>query len=267
MSGHIARKEARWASVVSSEGSQFRVPWELLRRNTNGQRKRVTLYQDWFKARFRPGDRVSSRRGSRSIRGIIVRMGPKRARVRTENGSFYVAYSRLSPTESGLARDDARRLDETEELAMRLMEQHGLEGWSFQFSDATRQAGVCQYSLKVIGMSRLYCVHVTDQEVRDTILHEIAHAIVGPGHHHDRIWKATARSIGCTGDRCHTAEFALPRYFITCPRCGWSLKRHVRKRGLICKTCKMPLQYTEFSPEAWEKAQISERMRNPKARA
>lgn len=41
-------------------------------------------------------------------------------------------------------------------------------------------------------------------KIQDTVLHEIAHAIVGNKHHHDRIWKDCAQRIGSTGSRLAT---------------------------------------------------------------
>jgi len=40
--------------------------------------------------------------------------------------------------------------------------------------------------------------------IENTVLHEIAHAIVGNEHYHDRVWKECAQRIGCTGDRLAT---------------------------------------------------------------
>ena len=40
--------------------------------------------------------------------------------------------------------------------------------------------------------------------IENTVLHEIAHAIVGAEHHHDRVWRDCAQRIGCTGDRLAT---------------------------------------------------------------
>lgn len=40
--------------------------------------------------------------------------------------------------------------------------------------------------------------------IEDTVLHEIAHAIVGNKHHHDKVWRDCAQRIGCTGSRLAT---------------------------------------------------------------
>lgn len=254
ISGHIARKTPQKADIVGTDGGEYRVPWDLLARNEAESRKRVTLRRDRLKAHFRPDDEVLIPHGQGSIEGTVARLGPKRALVATGHGSYYVPYGLLTRAGPGPDRGDDRRLAEVAAEAERLMSRHGLTGWSFQFEDASKQAGVCVFGLNVIGLSRLYCLHATDRQVRNTILHEIAHALVGPKHNHDAAWKAVARSIGCTGDRCHKVEFAPPRYIARCATCGWAIKRNVRKRGAICKACRTPVSYITFTKKRWELA-------------
>ena len=254
ISGHIARKTPQKADIVGTDGGEYRVPWDLLAQNEAESRKRVTLRRDQLKVQFRPDDEVLIPHGQGRIEGILARLGPKRALVATEHGSYYVPYGLLTRAGPSPDRDDSRRLAEVAAEAERLMSRHGLTGWSFQFEDASKQAGVCVFGLKVIGLSRLYCLHATDRQVRDTILHEIAHALVGPKHNHDAAWKAVARSIGCAGDRCHKVEFAPPRYIARCIMCGWAVKRNVRKRGAICKSCRTPVSYITYTKKGWELA-------------
>jgi predicted SprT family Zn-dependent metalloprotease len=40
--------------------------------------------------------------------------------------------------------------------------------------------------------------------IENTVLHEIAHAIVGAVHHHDNVWRDCAQRIGCDGNRLAT---------------------------------------------------------------
>ncbi|HRI96053.1 MAG TPA: SprT-like domain-containing protein, partial [Nocardioides sp.] len=87
-------------------------------------------------------------------------------------------------------------------LAEYLLEVHGLDDWDVAYDNAKRRAGVCRFADKTLGLSApLTAVH-SDDDVRDTILHEIAHALVGPQHGHDATWVAKARAIGSSGERC-----------------------------------------------------------------
>ncbi len=124
-------------------------------------------------------------------------------------------------------------------LAERLVEQHGLDGWSVEYDSAKRRAGVCRFQDRVIGLSApLTALHDEDR-VRDTILHEIAHALVGPRHGHDAIWREVAMRIGSSGERCVDAE--APRvsgaWMGVCPA-GHVIDRHRRpERVYSCPQC------------------------------
>ena len=88
-----------------------------------------------------------------------------------------------------------------------------------------------------IGLSApLTAVH-PDEEVRDTILHEIAHALVGPRHGHDEVWRAMALRIGCSGERCVSddAPGIEGDWVGTCPA-GHRVTRHRRpERPSSCR--------------------------------
>lgn len=92
-------------------------------------------------------------------------------------------------------------------MALQLMEQHGLlaQGWSFGWNRAKTYCGMCFYSQRRIVLSVHFASRNAEEVVRDTVLHEIAHAIVGPGHGHDRHWKLTAIMLGAKPRRCKAA--------------------------------------------------------------
>lgn len=78
-----------------------------------------------------------------------------------------------------------------------------------------------------------------EAEVRDTILHEIAHALVGPEHQHDEVWRRTAVRIGSTGTRCVSddAPRVAGNWRGTCSA-GHAVERHKRpERLLSCPQC------------------------------
>ena len=253
--GHVARKTVRKCTVVATNGKTYEVPWVLVSRRDGAERRRVNAPSDAMKSKFRPGDQVEFEYWSTKLRGKILRMNPKRARVVCADASEYnVPYGALVSLHCDAVRDDAHRLQSVTLVAERLMTLHRLAGWSFQFDDSTRSAGSCNYQTRVIGMSRHYALHATDAERKDTILHEIAHALVGPKHHHDSVWKAAARAIGCAGERCHQVDFAPPRYIATCPRCSWSEGRNLRLRRAVCKACGTPVRYLTFAEADWRSA-------------
>ena len=128
-------------------------------------------------------------------------------------------------------------------LAADLMKEHGLGDWRIKLDHARRRAGQCDYNKKEISLSRHYVRYAEMEHIRDTILHEIAHALVGPNHGHDAVWRQQARAIGCTATRCHTLNFSHARWIMRCPNGCFEVERHRRKSGLLCATCKSPVVF------------------------
>jgi len=115
-------------------------------------------------------------------------------------------------------------------LAMDLMAQHKLpeNGWTFQWSYARHQFGLCSYRHKLIRLSRKLTELNNETQVRDTILHEIAHVLVGRGHHHGPVWKLKAIEVGAKPEACYsTKEVVMPTstYHGICRDCGVKIPR------------------------------------------
>ena len=148
-------------------------------------------------------------------------------------------------TKAALAKETAmtRPLGMAIDLATELIDAHGLVGWRIKLDHARRRAGQCDYTNKTISLSRLYVRHADTDHIRDTILHEIAHALVGPRHGHDAVWRQKAREIGCTATRCHDLSFARARWVMTCPNGCFSVERHRKKSGLVCASCKSSVEF------------------------
>lgn len=126
--------------------------------------------------------------------------------------------------------------------ARELMNQHGLGHWVFQWDRAVRRMGLCHYGKQTISLSAKLCARAPLAEVRDTILHEIAHALVGRGHGHNLVWRSKALAIGCNGNRCYdeaTVEPVPGKWQATCPGCGKVFYKHriVRHRSWYHSPC------------------------------
>ncbi len=130
-------------------------------------------------------------------------------------------------------RDEARR------LARELMDAHGLGEWTLTFDRAKRRAGMCRSDRREISLSGPLTEVHSAAEVRDTVLHEIAHALVGPGHGHDAVWRREALRIGGSGRRCSsTAEPTIEGDWVGICPAAHRVTRHRRPaRPMSCSRC------------------------------
>lgn len=120
-----------------------------------------------------------------------------------------------------------------------------LQGWGFKFDRSLTRLGQCDSRNYIISLGR-YATEVNSEEaVLGTIVHEIAHALVGGHHGHDGIWRAKAIELGHSGERCgKIAVKATPKAVVLCHSCNstWNLYR-VTKRytnnisQMWCNTC------------------------------
>jgi predicted SprT family Zn-dependent metalloprotease len=152
-------------------------------------------------------------------------------------------------------------LGRAKELALQLMAQHGLtEGnqwraatmhtvtsggmpWRFVWDNSKKRFGQCRYGRREIGLSEHLTLLNDEAHVRDTILHEVAHALVGSGHGHDHVWKAMCIRIGAKPERCYdsTAVTAVQgKWQARCPGCDRVYHRHRQPdtcRKFACTIC------------------------------
>lgn len=132
-------------------------------------------------------------------------------------------------------------MTEVRPLAQELMSQHGLSGWSFGFNRNKRRLGVCWQDERRIELSSHYVSRNTREHIIDTVLHEIAHALVGVSHGHDKVWKQMCLQIGCRPRSCdNTADMPEGNWQARCPSCNEVFAYHRRPRrlrGRYCRGC------------------------------
>lgn len=122
---------------------------------------------------------------------------------------------------------------------------HGLYEWKFKFDRAKKRFGCCNFSTKTISLSTDMVFLNSEDAVKETILHEIAHALCGHHAGHGEIWKETVMRIGGVPNRCYDSNSInspLMQYSGECKQCGMIVQR-TKKAKLACKKCKKVLEW------------------------
>lgn len=124
-------------------------------------------------------------------------------------------------------------------IATSLIRDHLGSRWSFGFDHAKRRAGACNYTKQRISVSRYFVKQASREELRQVLLHEIAHALVGPNAGHGPAWKRAAASIGYQGGRTFERQFAehLAPWRGICPQGHLFHRFRAPSRTSSCSLC------------------------------
>jgi predicted SprT family Zn-dependent metalloprotease len=261
--GIVVKTHRASAHVVCDHQRGFRVPYALLTVSPDPVRPPVQSPTDHRRASFQAGDRVQFVVRGTTVGGLLARVNPQRAHVIADDGREYrVSYTVLQRVEAHPAAAAPRTAEEIDAIAQRareLLEYHQLSLWRFHFDNGRKRAGCCQYATQVISLSYEFAKSASEEEILDTLLHEIAHALVGKAHHHDDVWRTKALAIGCSGRRCHDLQFTPPRYIVQCERGCWVTTAERRRRHVLCQRCRGTLVYHTYTDERWQRTQAATR--------
>jgi predicted SprT family Zn-dependent metalloprotease len=124
------------------------------------------------------------------------------------------------------------------QLALELIKTHKLSDWHFAWTDARNRFGSCNYKTHTIALSKPLTLLNSEAQAKDTILHEIAHALAGHEAHHSKAWQDMCVSIGAKSERCYSSAVIQPkaRYIATCKHCGHA-HLYNRKMRVSCSHC------------------------------
>lgn len=157
-------------------------------------------------------------------------------------------------------------LIEAKRLARSLMRESHLFGMTFDFDRSVTSFGKCHFKRNTylgtitpfkITLSKVLTENASPEQVRETMLHEIAHAVAGYEAGHGAAFRSVARSLGIPGNRCGVATVEqkaaiaeLHKWGTYCSHCrkpGTSRFHRKPRANRICATCKNVLRFIPLS--------------------
>lgn len=145
-------------------------------------------------------------------------------------------------------------LGEVNDIARKMLKKHNVKDWTFKYKTLAEMntkgkyvLGRCDYVMKDIILCRELTQHETNiDRVRNTLLHEIAHALDfnqrGTKSGHDKNWVRIAKSIGCAGNKCGDISgvslMGFAKWIARCPKCKKKYYKMVKpKTRMSCGKC------------------------------
>lgn len=156
-------------------------------------------------------------------------------------------------------------------LALQLMSEHNLNwpAWGFRMARSKLNLGFCEYNRfngGTIAFSKNF-LHLQDHEIRDTLLHEIAHAIAGNKAKHGPEWMAVCRRIGAKPNASadlKKEDKTTFKWTGVCPN-GHTCSRHAlteKGRRMACGRCCRELNGGQFSGRFLFEWHLTEDLKN-----
>jgi len=114
-------------------------------------------------------------------------------------------------------------------------------GWKVEWFNRITLLGQCVYTTQKVNVSRGLTALNSEESFLDTLRHEIAHALVGPGYGHGDVWKEKCLKVGCKPEQFPgPGDVVQPKakYFYECYGCKnevWFAKW--QKQKLVCRPC------------------------------
>lgn len=134
------------------------------------------------------------------------------------------------------------------DLATATLREYGLDaqGWTAELDNGKRRAGACHYSRRVVSFSQHILPNASDEDILETVRHEVAHALVGHAAGHGPEFKRQLIEMGGTGARTHKMEVPELRWVATCPEHGKIGTRRSTPQGIHThKRCGKPITWTD----------------------
>jgi predicted SprT family Zn-dependent metalloprotease len=113
-----------------------------------------------------------------------------------------------------------------------LLAKNNVFDWQVKICDRSKRTlGLCDYRKKEIRLGRWMFQHLSDDEIVDTIRHEVAHVLAGDRAGHGYVWRQYARQLGAKPEQYFHGKVDHYSWETFCVTCGKVSKRNFNRRS------------------------------------
>ena len=136
-----------------------------------------------------------------------------------------------------------KKIKEAVLLGAQLLIENGLGDWKIDLNKGRKSLADTYHKDKRISFSRSFITVATKEQFVGVTLHEIAHAMLGPGYGHGKEFVELCTKISPNPDYAtHSADVRIGMYIYECPNCNYGGASNKRLEA-YCQECFEKQQY------------------------
>lgn len=129
------------------------------------------------------------------------------------------------------------KLKQVADKAYNLIAEHGLVNWQVQFNNRTVVVGETDHLEKTLTFSKKFIKVAEEHEFYGVLMHEIAHALLGPGFGHGERFIEKCMQIGVPEEYAtYATKKHIRKYMYKCSECGYA-GSHNSHKDVYCYYC------------------------------
>lgn len=119
-----------------------------------------------------------------------------------------------------------------------LLSSNGLDEWSIKTNNKTSSLAETWHDEKTIFFSKKFIIVSDKEQFEGIALHEITHALLGPGYGHGNEFVDMCTKISHDNKyACRSIDIPLKKYILTCPKCGYTGNINTIQYDRYCSKC------------------------------
>lgn len=131
-----------------------------------------------------------------------------------------------------------------------LLANNGLDEWIIKTNNKTSSLAETWHDEKTIFFSKKFIIVSDKEQFEGIALHEITHALLGPGYGHGKTFRELCTKISKTDKyACTSITMQIKKYTLTCKDCGYVGNTNAIGHDRYCSRCFDNYKIVKLVPE------------------